>query len=360
MGVIHALLFLLAFAFLLPLLRPTEGRLRIMLLVLAVLVFCDVAYAAYYNSFYMDAGAFVFFLLAIVFLVHAVSVRQHCSASMCYFALLVCLLFVTSKPQHALLGIPLALFFFWRRSSLLPSRSPVYGAVAAVSLAASGLIALTLSTPPGYTSPALFNMIFWGLLPSAQDPRAELASLGLDESFLQYNGMYAYLSGSPMHSDSFAQEFSRKTSYSRLSIFYATHPRRALDMVKIGLKEAARQRPPVLGNFDRSAGYPPYFQSSAFSVWSMAKTRYFSARPWSYLLAFAIATAIVTWRMPAGGLTLATMGLLALTIGSLADACDVTRHLFLFNVIWDVGFFAAICTLAMGTQPHASADPSAL
>jgi len=32
----------------------------------------------------------------------------------------------------------------------------------------------------------------------------------------------------------------------------------------------------------------------------------------------------------------------------------------LFNVIWDVGFFAAICTLAMGTQPHASADPSAL
>ena len=92
----------------------------------------------------------------------------------------------------------------------------------------------------------------------------------------------------------------------------------------------------------------------------MAKTRYFSARPWSYLLAFAIATAIVTWRMPAGGLTLATMGLLALTIGSLADACDVTRHLFLFNVIWDVAFFAAICTLAMGTQPHASADPSAM
>jgi hypothetical protein len=62
---------------------------------------------------------------------------------------------------------------------------------------------------------------------------------------------------------------------------------------------------------------------------------------------FAIAVAIVAWQFPAGGLAL---GLFALALALLADACKVTRHLFLFNAIWDICFFAAICALALGKR----------
>ena len=349
MGIIHAALFLLAFALLLPLLRHAQAIPRCVLAALAVLIFCDVMYSAWYNSFYMDAGAFVFLLLSIVFLLRGVcGPGGHCTNACC--ALLFCLLFVTAKAQHALLGIPLAVFFVWKRDSLWPRRARLYSALSFVALTAAGVFALGWSTPPGYSTPALFNIIFLGLLPSAKDPRAELASLGLDESFLRYKGLFAWSPDSPMGTESFVREFVRKTSFSRLGMFYATHPRRALNMVSLSLKEGTLQRPPDFGNFDKSAGYPPYFQSSAFSVWSTAKRRIFHIRPWTYLLVFVIAVAIAAWQLPVGGLALASLGLFALALASLADACEVTRHLFLFNAIWDIGFFAAICALVLGSR----------
>jgi len=65
MGVVHAALFLLALALLTDLLGAERAGLRLALLALAVFVFCDVAFSAYYNSFYLDAGAFVFLMLAV-------------------------------------------------------------------------------------------------------------------------------------------------------------------------------------------------------------------------------------------------------------------------------------------------------
>ena len=83
-------------------------------------------------------------------------------------------------------------------------------------ITSGALFAPVWATPPACTVPTLFNIIFWGLLPSAKDPRTDLASLGLDESFLRYRGMYAFQPGSPMNSESFVCEFSRRTSYRRL------------------------------------------------------------------------------------------------------------------------------------------------
>jgi hypothetical protein len=353
MGIIHAALFLLAFALLLPLLRHAQVSPRSVLAALAVLMFCDVMYSAWYNSFYMDAGAFVFLLLSIVFLLRGVWGPQgHRSNAWC--ALLFCLLFVTAKAQHALLGIPLAMFLVWKRDSLWPRRARLYSTLSFAALSATGAFSLGWSTPSGYSTPSLFNVIFWGLLPSAEDPRAELASLGLDESFLRYKGLYTWSPDSPMRIESFVREFVRRTSFTRLGMFYTTHPHRALKMFSVGLKEATRQRPLNFGNFDKSAGYPPYFQSSAFSVWSTVKRKLFYIRPWAYLLVFGIAVAIVAWQFPAGGVVLAALGLFALAFASLADACEVTRHLFIFNAVWDIGFFAAICALVLGSWPQGS------
>src|SRR6476469_9117942 len=67
MGVVHAGLFLLALAVFLPLLREVPFRRGILMSAATILVFCDVMYASYYNSFYMDSAALLFLLLAVVF-----------------------------------------------------------------------------------------------------------------------------------------------------------------------------------------------------------------------------------------------------------------------------------------------------
>src|ERR1051326_7092485 len=73
MGLIHGLLFLNA-AYLLQRLLAGWGRWRRFFL-WAAIVYCfgDVMYVSYFNSFYMDAAAYVFLLLALVLFLRAVA-----------------------------------------------------------------------------------------------------------------------------------------------------------------------------------------------------------------------------------------------------------------------------------------------
>jgi hypothetical protein len=337
-------LFLLAFTLLIPSLRGVRAGLRIASLALAVLVFCDVTFSATYNSFYLDAGAFVFLMLSIVTLLRAVVRRRPGDT---YLALAFCLLLVTVKSQHALLAIPLALFLVWQRRTLWPRHALLASALAAAALVGGGAYALAEGSPPGYTRPCLFNIIFARLLPTAKDPSAELASLGLDKSYLRYTDMDAYMDRSPMQDGRWVQSFLSRTSYRRLCRFYLTHPDRALRVAELALGEAALGRPPVIGNYDQSAGRPPFAQSNAFSIWSIARRKVVGGSLWAYPLIFAISAGVIAWRFPAGGVTLCLMGSIEFALGAMTDAREVTRHLFLFNTIWDVTLFAAVYTSAL-------------
>jgi hypothetical protein len=357
MGVVHAALFLLAFALLIPLFGGVRAELRIALLTLAVLVFCDVTFSAIYNSFYLDAGAFVFLMLSIVSLWRAVARRRPGDT---YLALAFCLLLVTVKSQHALLAVPLALFFVWQQRTLWPRHALLASALAAAVLVGGGVYELAKGSPPGYTRPCLFNIIFARLLPTAKDPAAELASLGLDKSYLRYTGMDAYMDRSPMQDGRWAQSFLSRTSFPRLCRFYLTHPDRAWRVAELALGEAALGRSPVIGNYDQSAGRPPFAQSNAFAIWSMARRKILSAFLWAFPLIFAISVGVIAWRFPAGGVTLGLMALIEFALGAMTDACEVTRHLFLFNTLWDVTLFAAVGTLVLAhsARLRRRGDPS--
>jgi hypothetical protein len=344
MGVVHAALFLLALALLTDLLGAERAGLRLALLALAVFVFCDVAFSAYYNSFYLDAGAFLFLMLSIVTVLRAVVRRR--PADMC-LALLCCLLLVTSKSQHALLAVPLAVFFVWERRTLWPRHALLGSVLATVLLVGGGALGLVEGSPPGYTGPCLFNIVFARLLPTAEDPPAELASLGLDESYLRYKDMDAFTDTSPMRDRRWVRSFLSRTSLLRLGVFYVTHPGRALCVAELALGEAAVGRPPGIGNYDRSAGRPPYAQSGAFSIWSTARSKLLGGSLWAYPLIFGISVGVIVWRFPAGGVALCLMGLIEFALGAMTDAREVTRHLFLANTIWDVTLFAAVSTLAV-------------
>ena len=351
-GVLHASLFLLAFAFFAPLAGAVRPALQAALLALAILFFCDAMYSTYYNSFYMDAPAFVFLLLALVFLTRAVRAAAHGPAD-AWLAVLFSVLMLTAKTQHALLAVPLMLFVVWKRRAIWPRRALLASALAAAAIAGGAAYSLVAGSPSGYADPCLFNIIFDRLLPTAEDPAAELASLGLDDSYLRFMRMNAYVPDAPMLQDeSWAREFLSKTSFPLLARFYIGHPDRALRVAGMALEEASRQRPERqaagnLGNYDRSAGHPPKAQSNAFAIWSAAKREVLGRCPWLYPLVFAIAVGIVAWRHPAGGIALGIMGAIEFGLGAMTDSCEVTRHLFFFNAIWDVTLFAAVCVLVL-------------
>ena len=344
MGVVHAALFLVALALFVDLLGGQRAGLRIALPALAVLLFCDVASTALYNSFYLDTGAFLFLMLSMVALLRA-RVRRRGMETI--LAVAFCLLLVTAKSQHALLAIPLAVFLVWERRELWPRHALLGSALAAALVVGAGAASLARGSPPHYTGPCLFNIIFARLLPTAEDPAAELASLGLDKSYLRYREMDAYMDRSPMRDKRWVQSFLSRTSFLRLGRFYVTHPGRAWQVAALALEEAAVGRPPGIGNYDDASGRPPYAQSKAFSIWSTARGALLGRCLWAYPLLFALSICVIAWRFPAAGAALLLMGTIEFAVGAMTDASEVTRHLFLFNTIWDVALFAAVSTLAL-------------
>jgi hypothetical protein len=342
LGLLHSGLFLMAFALALPLFRNFQKGSRRLIIALAILIFADTMYVEYFSSFYMDTPAFLFLLLAAVLFLRARSLSSR--PFVAFFLLACCCLFVLSKAQHALLGIPFA-FFCLQDAGLLWASRPFLSRVTAIGLLAACSMFAFLHAPPGYASPALLTVIVRGLLPSAKNPSAELKELGLDDSFLRYAGMTAYSTGLPIQDPSWSKTFAKRTSYSKLALFYLRHPFRAAYVLGSGLDGATYQRTPYLGNFDKTAGYPPYTRSYRFSLWSDFKTNLLCNHGWAYLIYFLGLVAILARRYPLCGLVLATMALLELAIGALADHAENTRHLFIFNCLVDLIGICAAATL---------------
>ena len=342
LGLLHSGLFLVAFALALPLFRNFQKGSRRLIIALAILMFADTMYVEYFSSFYMDTSAFLFLILATVLFLRARSLSS--GPFIAFFLLACCCLFVLSKAQHALLWIPLA-FFCLQGDVLLWPSWPFLSRVTAIGLLAACSMFAFLHVPPGYESPALLTVIVRGLLPSAKNPSAELKELGLDDSFLRYAGMTAYATGLPIQDPRWSKAFAKRTSYSKLALFYLRHPFRAAYVLDSGLNGATYQRTPYLGNFDKTAGYPPDAKSYRFSLWSELKTKLLLNHSWLYLIYFLGLVALVVRRFPLYGLALATMALLELAIGALADDAENTRHLFIFNCLVDLTAICAVATL---------------
>src|SRR5439155_12394875 len=115
-GAIHSALFLFTLYLLTPVLRemPTRSA-AAALWGLILLVFCDLAYTLLFNSFYMDAAAFLFLALAVVMYVRAA--RRPGSANALGFVA-ACLLLIATKSQHCLLALPLPVFVIWKGGTI--------------------------------------------------------------------------------------------------------------------------------------------------------------------------------------------------------------------------------------------------
>jgi hypothetical protein len=333
MGAVHAVVFLVALALFLPLLRRAPPLRRTILIVASTLVFCDVGYVCYYNSFYMDTAAFLFLLLTIVFFlrVHTAGVAARFDRIGFFVS---CVLFVTSKGQHSLAGLIIALLLVWLRQ--------YKSAVAIDALSVFWIARL----PADYADMARFNVIFFQILPNSAARSRDLAQLGLDDSYLSKVGMIGYDANSGMEDTKYHHQFGQRASAARLAMYYLRHPWQAERLVMIGLTDASGQRP-RMGNYDRRAGKGPNAQSFAFAAWSSLKQRVFDThgvRYAIYALALCVAAPLLVWRRggkqritwTAGTLVIVMMAAMTLLIACLADGVDFLRHLFLFNVYIDL------------------------
>jgi hypothetical protein len=370
LGGIHSLLFLTAYLFLLLALRNAPKAVRFTVAAAALLIFTDVAYVAYFNSFYTDAVALLGLFLMLSVAVYAVASRNPGFMSLLAFAV-AALLFITSKAQHALLGpLPAAALIgiSWRRE-----RWPLRYAgivLAFVLLAASaGMFSLV---PSSYKGQALFNLVFHQLPDHSQNFAADLAELGIDESNVRFRGMHAFQAESPAQDPAWLEEFTRHSGYGALLRFYLRHPERAFYILRDDLNNHAfRIRPHNLSNFQRKDAQPAGARTNAFAAWSNLRSLLFQWWPGHIIVWYAAMFLAAAWVWRKGNsliqvrlsqicLALMVMAMLAFCVASLADGAETYRHLLLFHTMTDASVcfsFAAAAFYLPGLRQGQKSSP---
>jgi hypothetical protein len=341
LAALHCCLFLIAFCGFLLLLWRFPLWVRLMLGGLTVWIFTDVAYSAYFNSFFGDTIAFLSGLLIIVLSLHIVKKEEAPWYLWLAFSG-AALLFITSKSQHALGGIVLTLFPFW---GLLRSRSKIRrlsGTILCIVLLIA-MVSEIRATPSWYKSQALFDVVFINIPKTSIDHERELQELNLPADYATYFGANVFLLDR-----NWVLRLYRRLPYTKVAEFYLRHPLPTLSIMWGDLKTSATcLRPLPLANYRQEDGFPPGTLAHHSCSWS--DMRGFMFRVWPSHIVFwywlVILGAIWTIARPRGlfakrvaaiCLGVCVIALLEFAVASLGDGSDTRRHLFLFHALTDV------------------------
>ncbi len=331
-GLVHLAAFLAAFAFLLKVTRPAVW-------IVALVIFTDVGYAAYWNSFYTEPASCIFLLLLLAesFLMLGRRVVEKAAlARWCLWAALL----VWAKSSNYPVGILLALFGV--RLAFFGKGTRAVGIAGACAIAA--ITWVTMATRPVPMQFATtYNAIFMGILPDSKDRAGDLASMGLDPKLADYSGTGAWTPRSAF-GDLVNQRVSDRVTAGTVARFYLEHPGRIWTRAGDLMPQAFSLRPEWCGNFEKSAGRAAGAKTGSFTLWSFVHERVFGGMGRMLLIALGLIPVglIGIWvRRPDQRLRIEFMGLLcacaliAFLTAALGDAWDNVKHLFLFNLLLD-------------------------
>jgi len=318
---------------------------RVPVAILLVLIFTDVSYVAYLNSFYGEAAmlASLPILIATVLML-AANRRPSAWLVIGYFC--AALFFACAKPSNSFLGILLALFGVWLFGSHYVGVRRHAVVALALLLCVSSLL-YYVSTPRPLSMAAMYDMMFHEILPHSPSPENDLRAFDLDPGLAKYAGTNAWSPDGIFADPNFRTQFFVRVNYPRIVQFYAMRPERAWELTQRGATFVFSARPAVLGNFERTAGLAPGAHTDAFALWSglrdgLPKTVWLLVGLWLW----SIAVSADIYRRAGGdshqyiaGLNLLCLIMAIMQFGTciLAEGeFDLARHLFLFNLLMDV------------------------
>jgi hypothetical protein len=353
LGLLQAFILLAGFALLLAATRGLRAVTRAAFGLLLVLMFTDVGYVAALNSFYSQTASLLFLLIAAG--LWGLIARQSgpkLAPLVCFF--IAAILFVGSKPQETIHAPVLAALLL--RASMARSTGraeKVRGALLAIGLLIFAAVYYA-RTPESIKEAALYNNVFYELLPASADPSADLAALGADVRLAPLVGTTAYAENSPVNEPEFRSQFFDRVSHRDVAIFYLSRPERLWALLRKSSAGAFALRPPHLGNFEKSAGRPPQTLTGAFGLWSGLRYRALPGSVWTILLLFVGSLAAAIFLRARRNLSLKERlfleGFCALNVMALASflTCtlgsslyDISRHLFAFQAMTDLMLLVA-------------------
>jgi hypothetical protein len=311
-------------------------------------VFYDIGYLAYFNSLFGEPVSMVFMLLTFALGLRLAGSERPPAGGLKLFFIAV-LFLVCSKIQNAPVGLAFALIFLrlrtlngtgnWRKLAL---RFAV--ATALVS------VALYVAAPKELRHINLYQTVFFGILNESPDVRGDLRDLGLPERLEVLAGTNYFQAGTAIKQDdpSLTAGFYNLVSHKDVLFFYLGHPSRLVENMKYAAKNSMSIRPYYLGSYEKSMGKPERAIDYTYSTWSQFKKNHLPHTLGFLVLFYLVYYAIVLAHYfrsrgrqarIAGEMMmlLGLIGLFSFLVPILGDGrADIGKHLFLFNVCFDM------------------------
>lgn len=348
LGAVYALL-LLAATWMIVQLGSKGSYLTGLLLGAGILfVFYDIGYLAYFNSLFGEPVSMVFMLLTFALGLRLAGQEYPATKGLSLFFIAVVFL-ICSKIQNAPVGIAFSLIFLrmaalkgegnWKR---LARRFAV--AVTLIS------ILIYVAAPKELKHINLYQTVFFGILNESPDVRGDLRELGLPERLEVLAGTNYFESGTAIKQDdpSLTPDFYSRVSHKDVLFFYLKHPSRLIESMKYAAENSMHIRPYYLGSYEKSEGKPPGAVAYTYSGWSEFKRNHVPHTLGFLVLFYLLYYACVLFQYfrsrelrgrIAGELMmlLGLIGLFSFLVPILGDGrADIGKHLFLFNVSFDM------------------------
>lgn len=325
--------------------------------ILAVFLFADTAYTAFFNSFFSESMVWIMliYLFASGLLMFR---RRYSDYTMMIIFLISGLILTTSKQQNAPVGVIVAvmgiIFIFVRKQRAF--RILVASSLALLMFAG---IATYVLIPKEFVNINKYHAMTRGVLMQSEDPEATLKNFGIDRQYAILNESIYYEPYTTVDVNSSILENNFYNHYGFVSIlaYYVSHPDQAGKMLDIAAKNAFTIRPPAMGNYEKSVGKPFGAQTSFFSGYSELK-RALAPKTFGFIVIWMLViTGVYTpdfiaaikarhmrsmVRLPLM-LMLMFMGLSGILVSIIgAGDADLSKHEFLFTAAFDLVTFAAV------------------
>lgn len=319
----------------------------------AAFILADTGYTVYFNSFYGEPASYIFLLLSLVLMMRLPERKAGWTAW--FIAWAACaVLFAAAKQQNAPAGILFALMGLrlsfrmdkgkWRRAAL--------AGTAAIAAASVGVYLFMTDDIKHINQ---YHAVTRGILEGSLNPERDLKELGLDPKFAVLAGTTYYdkYQLEPVESPLMEKEFYSKFGYGTIIGYYLRHADRAFEKLDMAASQAYSIRPDAMGNYEKSAGKPYGAKTAFFSGWSSLKKSlfpdgfrfillyygvYYGGLAFYYARAWRRRRHADLFRLEVMALP-GVIGLSQLAIAFLgAGDADLAKHLFLFNVCFDLMF----------------------
>lgn len=353
-GIVHLLGFLAAFWLLLRGWRAATQLSPLWLLPGFLLLFCDLGYTAYFHSFYSEPASLIFLLAMVGAGLYLTA--QPDLGTLTVFCLCAGL-FIAAKPQNFAL-VP-ALLLFCARLWFLRRERAWRGLLAVFALTLVAAAVLLNLIAPHYRDATRYHSVFYGILKDSPTPEQDLRALGLDERFAALANTTTFHQNLPLdiNSPEFRADFLDRINHFKVLRFYLTHPHRLLEKLRLTAERGYTLRLEYAGNYEKASGRPAHSKAYRWSWWSSFKQEHWPKSLWllaGYCL-LLVGLLLKGYRRAASsggllrefGLSLWLMLLAAFVTPIIGDGeSDLTKHLFLFNALFDLSLLFLTAYLA--------------